>query len=221
MNSQTRKNCDASHKLLLVAAGELFASYGYDTVSTRMITNKAGLKLSSIHYHFGGKKNLYIEAFSYAKRRAGKTSFMEVVAENPDLLKTPEGQSEIIRSTVFRRFHDNFRPDRPAWETQLLVREVVSPSCALPLLSEKVFKPEIEATEAFFKQIRPHASAQEVSVWSDMFYAQLFFYSMAKKPMELIRKENPISVEFLRKVSHNLSRALILLLGLPLPRDLR
>ena len=211
----------STKELLLITAGKLFARHGYDAVSTRMITEQAGLKLSSIHYHFGGKENLYLEACSYAKGKGVRTSFMDVVRENPALMDSPEGQAEIIRNTVFRRFHEYFRPDRPYWEIQLLVREIITPSSALAVLTEKLYAPEVEAAESFYRLLRPEASQHEVSVWCDMFHSQLFFYSMTREPMKLLRGPDALSGEFIQEASRNLSRALILLLDLPLPRDLQ
>ena len=212
---------ESTKELLLVTAGKLFAKIGYDGVSTRMITDQAGLKLSSIHYHFGGKENLYLEAFSYAKSRGIGTSFLDVVNENPSLMSSPEGQAEVIRSTVFRRFHDYFKPERPFWEIQILVRELTNPSTALPVLVEKLFKPDIDATESFYRLIRPEASGNEVSAWIDLFHGQFVFYSMTREPMRLLRGENALNLKFIKEVSRNLSKALILTLDLPLPKDLQ
>lgn len=212
---------ESTKELLLVTAGKLFAKLGYDGVSTRMITDRAGLKLSSIHYHFGGKENLYLEAFSYAKSRGVGTNFLDVVNENPSLMSSPEGQAEVIRSTVFRRFHDYFKPERPFWEIQILVREITNPSTALPVLVEKVFKPDIDAAESFYRLIRPEASDNEVSAWIDMFHGQFVFYSMTREPMRLLRGDNALNLNFVKEVSRNLSKALILTLDLPLPKDLQ
>ena len=212
---------ESTKELLLVTAGKLFAKLGYDGVSTRMITDQAGVKLSSIHYHFGGKENLYLEAFSYAKRRGVGTSFLDVVNENPSLMTSPEGQAEVIRSTVFRRFHDYFKPERPFWEIQILVREITNPSSALPVLVEKVFKPDVDATESFYRLIRPNASNDEVSAWIDLFHGQFVFYSMTREPLRLLRGENALNLDFIKEVSRNLSKALILTLDLPLPKDLQ
>ena len=43
---------------LLVVAGELFADRGFDSVSLRMITDRANVNLSSVNYHFGSKEEL-------------------------------------------------------------------------------------------------------------------------------------------------------------------
>lgn len=212
---------ESTKELLLVTAGQLFAQFGYDGVSTRMITDEAGLKLSSIHYHYGSKENLYIEAFRYAKNKGARTCFADVAEENPALLATPQGQAEIIRNTVFRRFHDYFQSNRPAWEIDILIQEVIKPSAAFEMLSEKVFKPEIAGAESFLRQIKPESSDIEISVWGDLFHAQLMFYSLIREPMKRLRRAPPFDTDYIRAVSRNLSRALILVLGLPLPKDLR
>lgn len=216
-----KEHIETTKELLLITAGKLFAQYGYDGVSTRMITDKAELKLSSIHYHFGSKEKLYIDACTYAKDKGARVTFLDVAEENPSLLSTPVGQAEIIRNTVFRRFHDYFRPDRARWEIQILVRELVTPSSALPALTLQLFKPEDEAIESFYKMIRPDGGLYECRAWCDLFHSQMMFYSIAREPLKLVRGENAISDEFLREVSRNLSRALILVLGLPLPQDLQ
>ena len=215
------RKTENTRNLLLITAGELFGSLGYDSVSTRMIAEKAGVKLSSIHYHFGSKENLYLEAFSWAKHHGARSTLQDVMNENPSLADTKEGQAEIIRTAVFRRFHEYFNPERPLWEIQILLREVVSPSSALPVLTEKLFKPEVEATESFFWLVKPKGSVHEAYAWGDMFHSLLFFYTMTKEPRELIRGKDDMSREFVLAAARNLSRAMILVLDLPLPKDLQ
>ena len=43
---------------LLAVAGELFAERGFDSVSLRMITDRANVNLASVNYHFGSKEEL-------------------------------------------------------------------------------------------------------------------------------------------------------------------
>ena len=52
---------------LLRAASNLFAEYGYKSVSIRQIAEAAGVNSALIGYHFGGKQGLFAEAYrSYA-----------------------------------------------------------------------------------------------------------------------------------------------------------
>jgi AcrR family transcriptional regulator len=49
---------------ILEAAERLFAERGFENTSVRDITNEADCNVAAVNYHFGGKDNLYIEAFS-------------------------------------------------------------------------------------------------------------------------------------------------------------
>jgi TetR/AcrR family transcriptional regulator, regulator of cefoperazone and chloramphenicol sensitivity len=45
---------------LIDAAIDLFGSHGFDAVSTRMLSDRAGTNLAAIKYHFGSKDALYL-----------------------------------------------------------------------------------------------------------------------------------------------------------------
>lgn len=49
-----------SKKALIEAASELFTAKGYEAVSTRELTDAAGVNLAAIQYHFGSKENLFV-----------------------------------------------------------------------------------------------------------------------------------------------------------------
>lgn len=215
------KKKKATKEQLVFAAGELFAELGYDAVSTRMIADKAEVTLGSIHYHFGSKENLFLEACKYALAEKRCNGFLEVLEENPELAEHPSGQAEIIRTAVYRNFHELFRPEKPRWERLILIREVMNPSSALPIIAEQIFKPDSEATRAFFRKIKPGASDREANAWMDFLHAQIVFYAATEEIMELVRNEKITSYDFYREAARNLSRAMILLLNLPLPEDLK
>mgnify|MGYP000418637459 CR=1 FL=1 len=54
-----RTDGQATEKRILVHAEELFSVYGYDGVSLRKITGKAGVDLALIKYYFGSKEGLF------------------------------------------------------------------------------------------------------------------------------------------------------------------
>src|SRR5260221_9866649 len=47
---------------LIDAALEIFAAYGFEGASTRMLADRAGANLAAIPYHFGSKEGLYLAA---------------------------------------------------------------------------------------------------------------------------------------------------------------
>ena len=50
---------DLTRSLLIEAAEELFAKFGFDGVSIRQVNSKAGCAVSASHYHFGTKERLH------------------------------------------------------------------------------------------------------------------------------------------------------------------
>lgn len=215
------KNTLSTKEQLIISAGELFAKHGFSAVSTRMIADQAEVQLSAIHYHFGSKDQLYIESCLYAHSQGKNITFELIIEENPKLLETPEGLAEIVRTTVFRNFHDHFRPDRPDWETTLLLREIATPSPAMAVLVEKIFRPNAESAAAFYKLARPAATEQEAAAWSDLLYGEILLYCTAGKTIEMIRGENSLNSDFFHVAARKLARAMILEAGLPLPADLQ
>lgn len=215
------KNTPSTREQLVYAAGELFAEFGYDGVSTRMIAEKAGVTLGSIHYHFGSKENLYLESFGYAMAAKKCNGFLEVLDENPLLAEQPAGQAEIIRAAVYRNFHEFFKPEKPRWERQILIRELINPSTAMPVIAERLFKPDMDKTRAFFRKIKPGATNKEANAWMDILHAQIFFYASTEDILEFVRGERITDVEFYREAARTVSRAMILFLDLPLPEDLK
>lgn len=55
---------DSTKNKLLEVAAELFADRGFDGVSVRDITGKAGVNLGALTYHFGTKERLFAELIS-------------------------------------------------------------------------------------------------------------------------------------------------------------
>src|SRR5215210_4932468 len=49
---------DATRGQILEAAREVLAADGYGGTSTRAVAERAGVQLSLVHYHFGGKRGL-------------------------------------------------------------------------------------------------------------------------------------------------------------------
>ncbi len=210
-----------TREVLLLTAGQLFAERGFDGVSTRAIAEEAGVKLGSIHYHFGSKENLYLEVFKYAKDNGRSTGFKDVILENPGLVESPVGQAEVIKNTIHRRFYDYFRSDRPVWETQVLIREITNPSSASVVLSEKLFQPDNEGAVQFYFIVKPNAKKDEAEAWAYMLYSQILLYITAKNTLESARGGRPLDAPFYHASARVLAKAMILAIDLPLPEDLK
>lgn len=72
-----------SAERILEAATELFATHGFDGVSTRQIASAVGLNIATVAYHTGSKEALYREVFRrlYRREEALLESFIARVDE--------------------------------------------------------------------------------------------------------------------------------------------
>jgi AcrR family transcriptional regulator len=59
----------ATRSQILAAAREVLAADGYSGASTRAVADRAGVRLSLVHYHFGGKRGLLAAVLEYENER--------------------------------------------------------------------------------------------------------------------------------------------------------
>ncbi|MFH0998531.1 MAG: TetR/AcrR family transcriptional regulator [Pseudomonadota bacterium] len=56
---KARQNPDSMKAKILNSARKLFGEYGFHGVTTRMMAKDVGIDISTLHYHWGDKKDLY------------------------------------------------------------------------------------------------------------------------------------------------------------------
>ncbi|WP_019629946.1 TetR/AcrR family transcriptional regulator [Actinomadura atramentaria] len=62
----TSPSPDDPRERIIAVATRLFASFGYDGTSTRLIAETAGLNIATVAYHVGGKRDLYLTVMERA-----------------------------------------------------------------------------------------------------------------------------------------------------------
>ena len=56
---KARKDPESMKARILDCARQIFGQYGFHGTTTRMIAREVGIDISTLHYHWGGKKDLY------------------------------------------------------------------------------------------------------------------------------------------------------------------
>ncbi|MCE5281216.1 MAG: TetR/AcrR family transcriptional regulator [Deltaproteobacteria bacterium] len=56
---KARRDPESMKARILAAARRIFGEYGFHGTTTRMIAQEVGIDISTLHYHWGGKKDLY------------------------------------------------------------------------------------------------------------------------------------------------------------------
>ena len=118
---------------ILNAAGEVFAEQGFEGATIRAITERAGVNVAAVNYHFRDKAELYTLVVLDAC--SARAAWRDAMAEAPD---SPE---ERLRRLICHFVQYLLDPDRPPWKRRLMAREMANPTGALDELVEKNIRP--------------------------------------------------------------------------------
>jgi TetR/AcrR family transcriptional regulator, regulator of cefoperazone and chloramphenicol sensitivity len=118
---------------ILNAAGEVFAEQGFEGATIRAITERAGVNVAAVNYHFRDKAELYTLVVLDAC--SARAAWRDAMAEAPD---SPE---ERLRRLIYHFVQYLLDPDRPPWKRRLMAREMANPTGALDELVEKHIRP--------------------------------------------------------------------------------
>lgn len=122
-----------TRRRLLQAAGEVFAERGFHQATVREITDRAGVNVAAINYHFRDKAELYRAALKechcVSESMGGP---MPVEGDTPE---------QRLRSFIDAFLHRLLNPNRPKWHGLLMAREMTQPTDALDALVEECIRP--------------------------------------------------------------------------------
>ena len=119
-------NEEKTRDKILSAAGEVFADLGFEGATIRAITERAGVNVAAVNYHFRDKAELYTRVVLDAC--SARAAWRDAVADAPT---SPEDR-------LLKLLLD---PARPAWKRRLMVREMANPTEALDQLVEQNIRP--------------------------------------------------------------------------------
>lgn len=122
-----------TRRRLLQAAGEVFAEKGPHAATTKEITDRAGVNIAAINYHFKDKAELYIEVLRHVE-----AELAAIVPPANALTGDPEQR---FRQCVRHITLTMLGRGQPPWERLLLAREFVWPSPVARSLMDNVGTP--------------------------------------------------------------------------------
>jgi AcrR family transcriptional regulator len=148
----TRSSRDDTRRRILQAAGRIFAQQGFDSATIKQITNAAKANVAAVNYHFGSKRKLYLEVLRLALPDIRERPFHTIPGSNP---------KEELRSFISTVFSSILGEDRPRWHSEVAVREIVSPTGALPKLVDEYFVPFTRDLENLVRKFCAHEPEAE------------------------------------------------------------
>jgi AcrR family transcriptional regulator len=115
---KAREAPNSTKAKILAAAEEVFAARGFEGASTREIAARAGVNISSLHYHWESKETLYFTVF-----RAVYDRIVDLLRHTLAPVLADDGDRSAVVARTMRELFDFFadNPNVP----KLLMRRIV------------------------------------------------------------------------------------------------
>jgi AcrR family transcriptional regulator len=143
----TRSSRDDTRRRILQAAGRIFGEQGFHAATIKQITNAAKANVAAVNYHFRSKRKLYLEVLRLALPDIRERPFHTIPGSSP---------KEELRVFISSVFSSMLGEDRPRWHSEVAIREVVSPTGALPKLVDEYFAPFTRDLENLVRKFCAH-----------------------------------------------------------------
>ena len=186
---------------LLEAAAEVFSEQGYRAASVRSICERAQANVAAIHYHFGGKEELYLELL----RELGRRAFERY----PPTLGLAEGADakERLFAFVHAFLLRVLSVDGFARHGQLLSREMVDPSPAFEHVIEEFIRPHFFYLRGIVAELLgPRADPEQVVLATRSIVAQCSFYHHARAVIERLSPGEARDAAAIRRLAEHVTR---------------
>ena len=182
---------------ILEAAGEQFAERGFRGATVRMICERAGVNISAIKYHFGGKEELYSEVLRYWHDYA--------IKKYPPLSGVGEGAASdeklraFVQSFLFRLLDKG----KPAWFGKLMAREMAAPTRAFDRMVQDVMGPLNRILASIIRNIVGDSlSEKEILRCCTSILGQCAYYCNSRYMTKLFRQDVSRPEEIERIADH-------------------
>ncbi len=196
---------DATRQRLLEIAIERFGRHGLDGTGTRAIASAAGVPMSAITYHFGGKEELYLECARHLAKEMSERMAAQVAARQARDGAAAEsddpraGLLQLIGDFASIMMRDDVAPI-----ARFVVREQMEPTPAFRLLFEGAMQPQLEKIQGFLRRIAgPGPTAEELRVRSVALLGQVIVFRVARAMLMRVtgwRRVGEQETERIRKI---------------------
>ena len=178
MTAVARRTDDAETRdRVLRAATELFAERGFHGTKVRDIAARAGANVAAGHYHFGSKRDLYVEVLRACFAEVRATLERSGVQPAPAVLARMSGPAlERLIEKRMAVMMTNLLGPPPSAHGTLMLREMLDPSDALPIVVAEFVEPMVQETEAIVRRLAPGLDEERLRLCVTSIMGQGLFY---------------------------------------------
>lgn len=205
---------EATYEALIDAAGELAAEKGFANVSTRDIAQRAGTNVSSIHYHFGGKDQLF-EAVLTRLMDHMKTIYSDVLKPCDGPLATPKEQAVAISRIIDSHTTCFFSKDAPWWYSKVIYQAMQYDDGLYQLVVKGFVDPLNDTVFSLLKKIRPGISLEDQTLFNLLSVCIFSAHSDYRLLILHSLGQDDYGDEYIERVKKLSKKVLLQALGLP------
>ena len=172
---------ESSRERLLAVATELFGRRGVDGTSIRDLAEAAGANVAAVHYHFGGKDELYAAVIERAFQRMDEhRRSLERALATARAEGTAQAAERALASCIREFLERLFDGAEPSWEATFLSRESMQPTKAMERVIHEFVRPTWDTFLSLLDLIRPDfAGTQATRFVASSIVGQCLYYQHA------------------------------------------
>ncbi len=180
------KHMSKTQLKLINTAGPLFAEDGLKGTRIRAITEKAGVNVAGINYHFGSKEKLYKAVVDFVFAKLGYINIGTFWDNLPETEKTKEGVCEMIHNCLKVLFTKLFMSDHPLWYFKIVHRVLADQQKCFKDFDEEVYQKDFIAVQKIHEIFNKNINEWEIEAWLAIWYGQTISMNilMPKKMLE-------------------------------------
>lgn len=201
MRHTAHNHLEATKTRLLAAASDLFAEKGFHGTKVRDIAERAGVNVAAGNYHYGSKKDLYLEVLREQFHRIRRQIEETGTAIRPgELEKLSKARLRQLLHARLRIMLDMLVARTPNVHAQLMMREMADPSEALPVIVREFITPLVEEMREIVRYLFPELTRPQVEHAAFSMTAQIHFYRFMMPVILSMKGARSYSKAFLAEV---------------------
>jgi AcrR family transcriptional regulator len=192
---------------VLRAAAVLFAERGFHGTTMRDIAERAGANVASGHYHFGSKRDLYVAVLraQFAEVR-GVLARGGVQVDEARLARMRPAELDALLTKRLELMLGNLLGPPPSLHGTLMMREMLDPSDALPIVIVEFIQPMIEEMAAIVRRLAPRLGEDPVFWCVSSIMGQALFYRLTRPATLRILGLDDFTPAYIGRLAGHLAR---------------
>jgi len=166
-----------TRKVILEAAGKVFAEKGYQAATIQIIAKQSKVVVSMVMHHFGSKENLYLETIRHHILDSGRWDYIFSPLWNGQMNTAAEIDQAF--DECVQRYLYKSRPGDPPYLKWLGIRLLMDDVPSVQKVGLAAINQIRDKYLCTLKRVYPQLDEKQFERWNQSFWSLLFFPTMA------------------------------------------